>query len=115
MDGCSIRRNSTFVSNINDPCITVFEKLLLRDVNQLESKSLRIRHNLTHKQTLILENLGNDESIIIKPADKGSGIVILDQKDYKNEALWQLNDETAYQRIHSDPTATILYLVKVTG
>ena len=37
-------------------------------------------------------NLQKSGDIVIQPADKGSGICILDRKDYIDEALRQLND-----------------------
>ena len=44
----------------------------------------------------------DDTSIIIKEADKGSGIVIWDREDYLKEAQMQLHDVKVYQQIEGD-------------
>jgi hypothetical protein len=52
-----------------------------------------------------LEELQQNTSIIIKPADKGSAIVILDREQYVKEALRQLQNTEYYQ-----PLAAPIYL-----
>lgn len=58
--------------------------------------------NLTKEEELALKELRNTHSIIIKPADKGSSVVIMDKTDYKQEALRQLNDPQYYRPL-TDP------------
>ncbi len=48
--------------------------------------------------------LSSNPEIIIKPADKGDKIVILDTTTYISEALRQLSDARAYRQLASDPT-----------
>ena len=48
----------------------------------------------------------NDDSIIIKPAHKGSGIVIWDKEDYLRECLNQLDDKIVYEKLEKDPLKT---------
>ena len=38
-------------------------------------------------------SLQNDRSVVIKPADMGSPVVVWDRTDYLNEAERQLSDE----------------------
>lgn len=52
--------------------------------------------NLTDQEEEALEQLRQDTSIVIKPADKGSTVVIMDRTDYIYEAMRQLNDKTYY-------------------
>ena len=52
-------------------------------------------HNLTKSEKLALQSLKSNNTIIIKPADKGAGVVIMNTKDYIHEAFKQLNS-TAY-------------------
>lgn len=54
------------------------------------------------------------KEIVIKQADKGGGIVILNTKDYEYEVLRQLNDDTAYVKLTRDPTMSYLSSLKVT-
>jgi hypothetical protein len=44
------------------------------------------------------------DDIVIKSADKGSAIVLMDKVDYLEEANRQLTDERFYQKLDSDPT-----------
>ena len=53
-------------------------------------------------------NLKNDQSIVIKEADKRSAVVIWDKKDYLMEAEKQLSYKETYEEISSDP----LFLIK---
>ena len=54
------------------------------------------KQNITKKERLALEDLKNDPEIIIKPADKGGKIVIMNTTDYETECLRQLNNNEVY-------------------
>ena len=43
-----------------------------------------------------MRNLQSDRNVIIKPADKGSAVVIWDRSDYLKEAEKQLSDRSTY-------------------
>ena len=43
-----------------------------------------------------MRNLQSDRNVIIKPADKGSAVVIWDRSDYLKEAEKQLSDSSTY-------------------
>ena len=43
-------------------------------------------YNLTREERQAMCNLKNNQSIVIKEADKGSAVVIWDKKDYHMEA-----------------------------
>ena len=63
--------------------------------------------NLTKKEREAMKELMNDCDIIIKPAGKGSGIVIWDTQDYLRECENQLTDMNVYEKVEGDPvTAT---------
>lgn len=55
------------------------------------------RANLTPKEEEALEELQNCHAIIIKPADKGFTVVIMDKGDYALEAMRQLGDTEFYK------------------
>ena len=44
-------------------------------------------------------SLKNDNTIVIKGAEKGSGVVFWDRKDYVKEAHKQLSDEEIYEEV----------------
>lgn len=57
------------------------------------------KHNLTNSDKLALDNLRNNRSIIIKPADKGGATVIMNRSAYLTEAYRQLNNVNYYRKL----------------
>uniref|UniRef100_G3N475 Uncharacterized protein n=1 Tax=Gasterosteus aculeatus TaxID=69293 RepID=G3N475_GASAC len=55
--------------------------------------------NLSREEVSALEHLSNNKHIVIKPADKGSAIVILDREQYLWEGYRQLNDTKYYTKL----------------
>ena len=53
----------------------------------VNSRPTKIRDNLTKRERRALKRLIRREDIIIKPADKGSGTVVMDMDWYENECL----------------------------
>ena len=68
----------------------------------LTAKPIKIRDNLTKRERRALNRLIRRQDIIIKPADKGSGIVVMDMDWYENECLRQLNDTQFYEKMDKD-------------
>ena len=60
--------------------------------------------NITNSEYKIIENLKENNSIVIKKADKGSNIVILDRNFYIKEAMRQLSDKKFYKECTKDLT-----------
>ena len=56
-------------------------------------------YNLTKVENLAMRSLKNDEHVIIKPADKGSSIVVWDRLDYLAEAEKQVSDSNTYKEV----------------
>lgn len=94
------------------------------DVNALEeleslNKSLRSvrlkqnkrKKNLSKAEFKALKSLQKNENIIIKPADKGSSVVILDRNSYLQEGYRQLNIPSHYRKIDGPihPNVTCKY------
>ena len=82
-------------------------------VSEIEDKLLSINKsgkgypNLSRDKQEALHSLMNEDEIAIKPADKGSAIVIWSKKDYLTEASSQLKDTTVYQKCQSAPLQKI--------
>lgn len=55
--------------------------------------------NLDKEEKYALQQLRQNKSIVIKPADKGSAVVIMDRQAYVKEAERQLNQAEYYQRL----------------
>ena len=60
--------------------------------------------NFSKSDRSALYNLPKREDIVIKPADKGSAVVVMDRDHYVSEAERQLNDSTFYKPLDHDPT-----------
>ena len=56
-------------------------------------------------------SLQNDRSVVIKPADKRSAVVVWDRTDYLKEAERQVSDEKTYEEIR----ITEKYQVELVG
>ena len=52
-------------------------------------------------------NLKNDQSVVIKEADKGPVVFMWDKKDYLMEAEKQLSCKETYEEVSSDPSFLI--------
>ncbi len=76
--------------------------------NELELSLVKTRNphpqNLTRGERSALRNLTKNRDIIIKPADKGSAVVVLNTSDYIKEGERQLNDHTFYQKLDTNRT-----------
>ncbi len=84
--------------------LTQFIDNLLNDIkHHLELNKNNNWNNLTDGQRKALNALSSDDSIIIKPADKGNGIVIMDTNDYNEACLETLNNKNYYEDVSEDP------------
>lgn len=55
--------------------------------------------NLSAEEIKALGELSRRQDIVIKPADKGSAVVIMDRPDYVQEGLRQLGDVIFYSKL----------------
>ncbi|VDI81669.1 Hypothetical predicted protein [Mytilus galloprovincialis] len=72
------------------------------------------KQNLSRREKKLLEELKNNPSIILKEADKGGGIVIMDKTFYREKVLEQLNDNDYYtKRRKNNDKSTIRKIKKL--
>lgn len=57
------------------------------------------KSNLSCYELEALDQLSSNDNIVIKPADKGSAVVIMDRDDYLREGFRQLNDTYYYKKL----------------
>ena len=55
---------------------------------------------------MAIRSLSSNRHIVIKPADKGGAVVVMNTTDYINEGLRQLSDQNFYVETESDLTHT---------
>uniref|UniRef100_A0A8C5PYV0 Reverse transcriptase domain-containing protein n=1 Tax=Leptobrachium leishanense TaxID=445787 RepID=A0A8C5PYV0_9ANUR len=89
-------KSSFFPKQLISDEMKAFEITLMKEVHTINQK--KCKPNLTSKEFKALKNLNEDQTIIIKPADKGGGVVILPREMYNQEALRQLNDINIYSK-----------------
>lgn len=97
---------SDFIPAVCHPLIDTFHKLVLHDIRRLDFSNSTNRSNLSAVERRTLNNLLKDPTIIIKPADKGGGLVVMNKEDYIMEVKRQLNDQECYKILDQDPTFT---------
>ncbi|KAL5012387.1 hypothetical protein ScPMuIL_010938 [Solemya velum] len=86
-------------------------------INTLKSHPItenkqNVKENLTVREKAALKHIHEDETIVIKEADKGGAIVILDTLYYKQLVMEQLNDHNFYERIESNKDKTVMRDIK---
>ena len=47
-----------------------------------------------------IQNLSQNKDLVISPADKGGGVVVMNTTDYNEKMLSHLNDENTYEKVH---------------
>ena len=77
-------------------------------VNALKDK-ITARHpsNMDRFSVTALRRLAKDATVVIKPADKNLGVVILSREWYVAEAMRQLSDADVYQRVDEVPMSAL--------
>ena len=64
----------------------------------------QFKKKLKKEELTAITTLRNNKDIVIKPADKGGNIVIMNREDYIKEGLRQLSDHNHYELLNEDPT-----------
>ena len=83
-----------------------------QDLHRLKYRQPR-KKNLNKEESQSIKSLRNHPDIIIKPADKGSAIVILDKHKYISEGERQLHDEQFYEETNTDLTGEVIHRVNL--
>ncbi|MES9884726.1 MAG: GIY-YIG nuclease family protein [Sedimenticola sp.] len=65
------------------------------------------KNNLTKDEENAMRELLMDDSIVIRPADKGSGVVVIDTVDYTKQLIHEVQDSDTYTRVNEDLTKQI--------
>uniref|UniRef100_A0A8C5QSP0 Reverse transcriptase n=1 Tax=Leptobrachium leishanense TaxID=445787 RepID=A0A8C5QSP0_9ANUR len=87
--------------------IEAFDQIITSEIRKEEKKPKRNRpSNLSKEENVALKECDTKE-LIVKPADKGGGIVILNKERYETEALRLLGDQNVYKILRGDPTVKI--------
>ena len=108
----AFRHRSTWCPERNrDLTLEAYMSILEKKIFSSNLKA-RCHRNISREEQKALENLRNYDDIIIKQADKGSAVVILDGTKYVAEAMRQLNDSEVYISLRDDPTVDMIRLMR---
>ena len=93
----SIVRNKSFFEPPKNRNIALDQFIDITKRFPLENLINNPKFNLTLNERKSLTSLQNDKSIVIKEADKGGGIVIMNTDYYKQKIIDMLEDDTFYK------------------
>uniref|UniRef100_A0A8C5QWW5 Reverse transcriptase n=1 Tax=Leptobrachium leishanense TaxID=445787 RepID=A0A8C5QWW5_9ANUR len=88
--------------------IEAFEQMVSLDIRRTGSSKCNYKpRNLTKLEFEGLQSLAKNDSLVVKPADKGGGLVVLNREQYHHESVRLLGDPNTYQKLTNDPTNRI--------
>ena len=103
-ESSKFKKKSTF----NPPGPPALEAMILTNEIAL-NKRPEPKHpkltNISREERKAIKTLTENPNIIIKPADKGSAVVILNREDYISEGYKQLSDTNFYRKVDTDLSA----------
>ena len=70
--------------------------------------------NVGREESKAINSIRSDRTIVVKEADKGSGVVVWDREDYITEAESQLGDSEVYSRLDNDPSERLHQIISDT-
>lgn len=107
-----LRNNSIFNPKVpGEQCIGAFRRMVENDLAKMEKKKTKSKHIWN-----TIQALGKRKEVVIRPADKGGGLVILKKVDYEEEMNNLLRVENTYKKLKNNPkpqfTKSLRRLVK---
>ena len=77
----------------------------VKNVNNISLNDLppKPRNNITKNQRQAISSLANNKDIVIKEADKGGAVVLMNTSHYKKMAEDILKDDSYYETLETDP------------
>ena len=91
------------LENVKNPLLkNVCQRLssTAENLNNLQTEN-EVHQNISKSESIALNKLKNDDSIVIKEADKGGSVIIMDRDYYINKIESMLNNKTVFTK-HPD-------------
>ena len=107
-DESLVRNNSNFKPPLNRNSYLDEYISCLKGYASTNANTNRVKDNLNKEERTAIENLRNDPTIVIKEADKGGAVVIMDRDHYKRMVMQQLLDEEFYTEISGSQDKTTM-------
>ena len=83
--------------------IEVFRKMVQDDIRELPIP----QNGSSAKFKQGIKSIEQNKQIVVRPADKGGGLVILNREYYYKEMQQQLEDKKTYMRMKGDPASRL--------
>ena len=99
----TFRKKSTWTPRNQDTILEAFIKAVTNDFYNMQPKKI-FNKNLNKEEYKTISRLRNNDKIVIKKADKGSAVVIMNKCDYIAESLRQLSDQQFYIKLNESYT-----------
>ena len=93
-----------------DPALDLYIELVKEDI--VSGLKWKTSNNISSDEEIALKELMNDDSIIIRPADKGSGIVVMETSQYIEQVQKDIHNNSTYSTTDKDLTTTVSNKVK---
>ena len=89
----------------DDPFLVSYRSTIIHNTTKeiKRKNNKKFKRNLKKEESIAITTLRNNRDIVIKPADKGGNIVIMNKQDYIQEGLRQLSDSNHYEILVEDP------------
>ena len=94
-----------------DSNIMRYKTTVLNEMKIELANRRRPRFNTTKQERKAMRSLKKNQDIVIKPADKGGAIVIMNKDDYIKEGIRQLSNTNHYKKLE-EPEKTIKMFIK---
>ena len=105
-DECRYKKESSWTPNAGrDKWLDAYIKAVKDDV--ISGLRKKVKLNMTQAENQAMRDLLNDDDIVIRPADKGSGIVIMDTIDYVEKLNEEMKNNTTYQKVENNNISTV--------
>ena len=92
----------------DNPTLINFFTCTEQDFISTDTSRRKTYSNLTLQEKVALNNSKNNQSIVIKPCDKGGGICIMNTRDYLTKIHTHLQDHNTYKPLTNNPTSAIV-------
>ena len=98
------RKSSWTPPPSDNPTLTNFFTRTEQDFISLTTSQRKTYSKLPSPEKSALNNFKNNQSIVIKPCDKGGGICIMNTRDYLTKIHTHLQDRNTYKPLTYNPT-----------
>ena len=107
-DQSLVRNKSNFVPpQDREELLDTFVKSTT-NIPLVPTEKSKIRRNITFSEQKSMSELANDETIIIKQADKGGATVIMDSKFYQEQIEKMLHNNEYYKELDQNPHKEVM-------